>query len=229
MIEYHRRRDEHREVRELYHAMFKIQPDNAWVRGNYAKYLMNDLGLYDEAIEYAVKALEIMNYGQARATLAYALYSKWADLVMNQGVVEEDAKEYLAQAYQLYPNVDLVMAYRGSRNNGGDLARALKSKGVSIDARVEDGSTALIIASNAGQTNAVRNLLLLGANINAKSKNGLTALLGAADEGHHEIVQILLENGADKTQKIAGFTPAQLAERRGDKTLALLIQNFNAK
>jgi ankyrin repeat protein len=109
------------------------------------------------------------------------------------------------------------------------LVQLLKSKGVSIDARTEDGSTALIVASNTGRTDAVKMLLSLGANPNARANNGWTPLLGAADEGYQEVVKLLLEGGADPNQKIRNMDAAMLAERRGRTELATLIRQYAAR
>uniref|UniRef100_A0A8B9LR32 Ankyrin 3a n=1 Tax=Astyanax mexicanus TaxID=7994 RepID=A0A8B9LR32_ASTMX len=89
------------------------------------------------------------------------------------------------------------------------------------------GNTALHIASLAGQTDVVRELVTNGANVNAQSQNGFTPLYMAAQENHLEVVRFLLEHGA--SQSIAtedGFTPLAVALQQGhDQVVSLLLEN----
>lgn len=226
LIYYHEDRKEYNKVEELYQTMFKKDPTYAWGRGNYADFLRTKLGRFDDAIFYAREALRIMDYGVGRETLACSLYSKWADLIVNQKKPQSEAQKYYDEAFRLYPDLDLVMAYEGSHAKGKALVELLKSKGVSVDARAEDGSTALMLASNTGRLDAVRVLLSLGANVNAKSNVGWTALLGAAKEGQLEIVKILLESGAFPKGRVHNKNAVQLAEEHGRADIANLIRQY---
>ena len=87
----------------------------------------------------AREALDIMNYGVGRRILAGCLYEKLADLIINQKLPEKQAPAHYEEAFQLYPNLDLVMAYEGSHATSKALVQLLKAKGISIDARAEDG------------------------------------------------------------------------------------------
>ncbi len=98
------------------------------------------------------------------------------------------------------------------------------SRGTSIDPRAEDGSTALIIASNTGHTDVVKHLLTLGANPNTKTNNGWTALHAAADDGYKEIVEVLLQSGADTSLTYRNMDAATWAERSGKTDVANLIR-----
>lgn len=88
----------------------QYEPDNAWLYGNYASFLLYKVGDYDKAIQYGRMALERMDYGVGRQTLAAALYRKWAQYL----VVENDrgaGQEYFDEAYRLYPNVRKIAEY----------------------------------------------------------------------------------------------------------------------
>jgi tetratricopeptide (TPR) repeat protein len=226
LIEFHKDRREYEKVSDLFETIFKIDPTNAWARGNYADFLRTELGKFDEAVAYAREALRIMDYGVGRLILAKSLYGKWADLIISDKKPEDQAQEYFDEAFRLYPYLNLVMAYEGSYAKGRALVQLLKSKGVPVDAKAEDGSTALIIASNTGRVDAVLVLLSLGANPNAKSNAGWTPLLGAADEGHREVVEVLLESGADPKQMIRDMDAATLAARRGRADIVSLIRRY---
>jgi tetratricopeptide (TPR) repeat protein len=228
-IEHHKRLGEFEKANDLYKTLCEMEPTNAWIRGNHADLLRRELGRYDEALARAREALRIMNYGVGRGILAMCLYAKWADLVINQNKSASEAQKYFDEAFRISPDLDDVMVYEGSYAKGKPLVQLLKSKGVSIDARAEDGSTALIVASNTGRADAVKVLLSLGANPNARANNGWTPLLGAADEGYQEVVKLLLEGGADPNQKIMNMDAAMLAERRGRTELATLIRQYAAR
>ena len=77
----------------------------------------------------------------------------------------------------------------------------LKHPGIDVNAKDNDGYTALYWASQNGRTEIVAMLLDAGADVNAKDNNGWTALIRASQKGHTEIVSMLLEKGADVNAK----------------------------
>jgi tetratricopeptide (TPR) repeat protein len=223
LIESYKRSGEQDKVIALYKDQLKLNPSNAWLRGNFAEYLSETLGRNDEAITQAHAALEIMNYGVGQRILAMALYRKWADMV-TQGN-EIGAEKYFQEAWENYPQLNDVMAYGASVPTGERLAKALiTKKGVSIDARAEDGSTALLIATNRNRAQTVKALLDLNADPNIHDTSGWTPLLSAADEGNTEIVSMLLAKGADIGATLQGSNAAALAESRGKAELAALLR-----
>ena len=60
-----------------------------------------------------------------------------------------------------------------------------------INAKNNDGETALMWASYNGHLEVVKLLVTLGADVNAKDKNGNTALMWAIYNGHSEVVAYL--------------------------------------
>ncbi|GAB3360211.1 hypothetical protein GCM10027430_33240 [Lysobacter tyrosinilyticus] len=64
-----------------YRAMIKRHPQHPWIRSNYAAFLLCMRDTPQEAIEYAQSALQLMDYGMARTTLAAAYYVDWANQV----------------------------------------------------------------------------------------------------------------------------------------------------
>mgnify|MGYP001073822252 CR=1 FL=1 len=223
LVRCYTRMEDHEKVIALYKDQIKRYPTNAWPRGNLAEYLTSTLDRNDEAIEQASAALKIMNYRFAQKALAWALYRKWAGMV-TQGK-EAGAEEYFQAALTIDPKLDQVMAYGGSEPAGANLAKALSTKkGVSIDSRAEDGSTALLLATNLNRVKLVQALLDLNANPNVPDRNGWTPLLSAADEGNAEIVSMLLAKGADIWAKKGGWDAAAFAERKGNSELAALLK-----
>lgn len=93
--------------------------------------------------------------------------------------------------------MDLIRAAR----NGDILeVRSLLNMGVDVDAKDNNGETALITASSPYQGNIaiIETLIKRGANINAKNNDGWTALMIASSYiGNINIVKLLLINGAD--------------------------------
>ncbi len=223
LIESYKQSGDTSKVVALYKEQIKLRPTNAWLRGEYADYLSATLGRNDEAIEQANAALKVMDYGMGRRILAFAIYRKWADMVA-QGA-GTGAEKYFQTALAIEPQLDQVMAYGASEAMGEQLAKALSSKkGVSVDARAEDGSTALLISTNRGQTKMVKVLLDLNANPNLSDRNGWTPLLSAADDGNAEAVRMLLAKGADIKAKKGGADSATLAERKDHPELAALLR-----
>lgn len=80
----------------------------------------------------------------------------------------------------------------------GDAAtvRQLLDNGANIDAKNDDGETALIGAAYGGETEAVVLLLAKGANIEVRNNDGKTALKMAELAGRDEVVQLLKTKGA---------------------------------
>ena len=77
----------------------------------------------------------------------------------------------------------------------GDAAavQALLAKGAEVNAKANDGVTALMAASEEGHGEVVEALLAKGAEVNARRTNdGVTALILASYKGHIEVVQALL-------------------------------------
>lgn len=223
LIASYKRSGDHNKVVSLYEDQVELNPTNAWLRGAFAEYLTDTLGRNDEAIVQARLALKIMDYGVGERILAMALYRKWADLVALGNAAE--GERYFQKASAIYPQLNEVMAYGASVPAGERLARALMAqKGLSIDARVDDGSTAILIATNRNRVETVQMLLGLNANPNISDNVGWTPLLSAADEGNTAIVILLLGKGADNRATLHGSDAAALAQRRGKADLAALLR-----
>lgn len=86
-----------------------------------------------------------------------------------------------------------IAAFNGKK----DVVEYFLKKGVNVDVKDQDGSTALINASNNNQLEIVKYLVKNGADVNAKSKNGTTSLMVSASSGNSDIITLLLKNKAD--------------------------------
>ena len=81
------------------------------------------------------------------------------------------------------------------------------AKGIDVDAKNKDGSTALHIASLLGQYEVAELLIQRGADVNIKGNDGATALHAAAFLGQYREAKLLLENGVNaNTRKNDGAT-----------------------
>lgn len=180
-----------------YRKAIAINPTAAWTHGNYADFLLFRLGNPDAAIEEASKALSLMNYGAARATLAAAQYAKWVQLKKQQPA---KAAEYSKLMQQNAFGLSWIMPQAGKSVDAGpaiqDMVMALIERGVSIDARDEHGDTALTLAAYEGNLKAVNWLIQHGADVNVRENQGWTALSLAKYKRHVTIVETLLKHGA---------------------------------
>lgn len=80
LMETYERTGDYEKLRAIHEHYIKLSPNDAWVWGNYARFLLNYPGDMDGAIEKSEKALSLMNYGNAKITLALAYYAKSEDL-----------------------------------------------------------------------------------------------------------------------------------------------------
>ncbi|KAM9710297.1 LOW QUALITY PROTEIN: M-phase phosphoprotein 8 [Menidia menidia] len=78
-----------------------------------------------------------------------------------------------------------------------DILRLLIKKGVRVNARQKNGTTALMHAAEKNFLTTVAILLEAGSYVNAQTLGGETALMKACKRGNTDIVRLLLEYGAD--------------------------------
>src|SRR5689334_7528227 len=111
---------------------------------------------------------------------------------------------------------------------------ALLRQSADVNARDEDGSTALAWASYRGNGPLVKLLLQHGANPNLATEMGLSPLALAIANGAGAVVPLLLSKGADPNiARENGETPLMTAVRLGQvQTVKLLLErgaNVNAR
>ncbi|KAM3963044.1 LOW QUALITY PROTEIN: ankyrin repeat-rich membrane spanning [Aphomia sociella] len=100
------------------------------------------------------------------------------------------------------------------------------NKNVNIDDRDENGTTALMCASENGRVAAVRMLLAAGGDACACDADGWTSLAFAARGGHLTVVKELLDAGAVvDSRDCGGWTPLMWASYKGhEDVVALLLE-----
>ncbi|CAG5114521.1 unnamed protein product [Candidula unifasciata] len=85
-------------------------------------------------------------------------------------------------------------------------------------------NNALMIASSAGRTQIVYDLLGHGAQVNAVNNNGQSSLHYAASKGHLEICEALVKYGADiECVDSLGHTPLHRAASRGNLSIVKFL------
>ena len=110
------------------------------------------------------------------------------------------------------------------------LASRLLDRGADIEAKDEDGETALIKAARSSKTNVVSLLLVRGADIEAEDKYGYTALIKAARKAKTEVISLLLARGADiEARNKYGSTALKLAIKNNNFEVAKLLISRGAK
>jgi len=111
-----------------------------------------------------------------------------------------------------------------------DTALMLIEKGADIEAKGEDGKTALIAAAGVGLSEVALKLIEKGADIEAKDKNGNTSLIWAVRAGLSEVVLKLIEKGADIEAKDKdGRTPLMWADKEEHSDIVSAINKARLK
>lgn len=123
-----------------------------------------------------------------------------------------------------------------SAASSGDTAAAarLLGQGADVDAKNNQGDTALLLAAKSGKIDTARLLIEKGADIEAKNNVGETALIAACTSGHAEIAQLLVEKGAAADARDdGGATPLMYAGLGGSTAIIDLLlakgANINAQ
>jgi ankyrin repeat protein len=93
------------------------------------------------------------------------------------------------------------------------IAERLLALGANIEAKTNNGETALHLAANYGCTETIRFLISKGFDVNAKDNNGWTPLMHAVVNNHRDACVVLIQKGTNiKTRCDSGFTALMLAE-----------------
>ncbi len=113
----------------------------------------------------------------------------------------------------------------------GDLAAGANclTRGVEVNSKEYQGMTALIEASQEGNTDIVELLLAKGADIDAKTDYGLTALIAASQAGRRDVVKVLLEKGAEVNAKNTyGDSALSVASGQGYEEIVEMLRQYRA-
>ena len=111
-----------------------------------------------------------------------------------------------------------------------DRAAVLIERGADVNAKNEDGNTALLLACGYGihrdeaRTEMVELLIEKGADIEAKDRNGRTPLMIACQQGYTNVAKLLIEKGADiEARKGNGETALMVACMYGRADVAQML------
>ena len=86
---------------------------------------------------------------------------------------------------------------RAAREGHADaVEELLKTPGIDVNAKDDNGNTALLEAARFGHDHVARVLLAAGANTKVRDKDGKTPLMLAVAGGHDEVVVALKQAGA---------------------------------
>ncbi|CAG4911279.1 unnamed protein product [Colias eurytheme] len=116
-------------------------------------------------------------------------------------------------------------------NDGNELQNFLAAnKNINVDDRDENGTTALMCASEKGRVDAVRLLVGAGADACAADMDGWTPLAFAARAGHLAVVRELLDAGAVVDSRDCGnWTPLMWAAYKGHEEIVGLLLEKGAE
>lgn len=111
---------------------------------------------------------------------------------------------------------------------GEEIIEPLITKGADLNARNNDGYTALFKAAECDNVNLVKILLSKGADVNVRDNEGSTVLYKAAEAGDLlDVMKLLIAEGAAvNVRNNAGFTALYKAAEIGNfKMVELLLDN----
>lgn len=133
--------------------------------------------------------------------LAWATLTLLPGLSAHAGVIPSDEQQVRALVAKVAQTGDLNMMAK------------LLAAGMDVNLEDENGQSALITATLAGQDDLARLLLDSKADVSARTQKGMTALHAAAYVGDLTIAKMLIKHGADVNDQdnIAGITPLQAA------------------
>ena len=110
-----------------------------------------------------------------------------------------------------------------------ELAASFIKAGIDINAKEEDGRTALLIAAEKGDAWMAALLADNGADVNARDADGYTALMYAAYKGNRELAELLLNRGVDvHARDKDGWTALKFALLQGKTQVAELLKKHGA-
>jgi ankyrin repeat protein len=159
-----------------------------------------------EAPKLKKKVVKTVTY----AVVALVMVILIGAIVVNRGSF---AKWYFAKKLE-NKNIQLseqAFLVEVSKNNEDAVDLFIKAE-INLDAKNENGQTALIIASEKGYENVLKKLIKLkAASLNYFDKSGNTALMTASSKGHENIVKLLCENGADVNYAVPSSEDAATA------------------
>lgn len=115
--------------------------------------------------------------------------------------------------------------------NEGDreLVASFIKAGIDINAKEDDGRTALLIAAEKGDAAVAALLADNGADANARDADGYTALMYAAYKGNLEMAELLLKHGADVHAKDKdGWTALRFALLQGKTQVADVLKKHGS-
>ena len=93
-----------------------------------------------------------------------------------------------------------------------------------MEAKLNDGATALMLAAHGGHAAAIAALLAAWAEVDAKDIDGTTALMLAAQGGHAAAIAALVAAGAEAKPQSSQASYLQKAARRANWTPSNSIQ-----
>lgn len=107
-----------------------------------------------------------------------------------------------------------------------DMVQKCISNKTNVNARDENGQSALHLAADKGFVECVNVLLQAGADVNAADISGISVLEAAVIGGNKEVIRVMLEAGADPDQEdMDGETPRSCAEDDDDEEIRALLRD----
>jgi len=165
---------------------------------------------------------------------AQSVYGETDAVSLARSGGQADMIELLVAAAELPTASNLI---RAAETGDWERVSRVVERGADVNAKGDDGWTALILAARDGQGEMVSTLLDRGADVNAQTDrsgtaliSGGTALISAASGGYEAVVELLLDAGADvNAESQYGYSSLHFASVRGHEGVAEMLRVAGAE
>ena len=207
---------EGRSIDALYKLIEKLLPEK------FRQSLTDHISIYPGSVVIKLTVLDstadsLKEYAEGKLQFMH-LVGIFSLYINNYAVLQEDENMNFT--------FDLALLKAVTADHNEAVKFLLQLETVNIDHTNEEGTTALMLASERGYEDIVHSLLSAGSNVNLQDNNGWTALMKASEHNHISIINMLLQANANPhLKKSNGSNALMIASFNGSCAVAELLIN----
>jgi len=139
------------------------------------------------ANEKFISACKAGNLKEVRYLVSHGVNPNTTDDEGDSGITRAGISDHLDIIKYLVSKGVSITSMAAAGYGQIKIVKYLVNHGAHIDAKDNNGDTAMINAAGYGYLKTVKYLILRGADVHAKDNNGVTALMGAASSEHENL------------------------------------------